>query len=67
MKQKFVWYCSMLACAAFLVMAVRLYRLPVFELLSNLAGVLLLATAVACLSLLMALLLSKYRRGDDDE
>jgi hypothetical protein len=67
MKQKFVWYCSLLACAAFWVMAVRLYRLPVFELLSNLAGVLLLATAVACLSLLMVLLVSKYRRGDDDE
>lgn len=57
----------MLACAAFLVMAVRLYRLPAFELLSNLVGVLLLAASVACVSLLMAWLLCKFRRGDDDE
>ncbi|MDE0840901.1 MAG: hypothetical protein OSA42_01790 [Porticoccaceae bacterium] len=62
MKQKFVWYCSMLACAAFVIMAVRLYQLPVLELLINLTGVVLLVTAVVGMAWVTAWAISKWRR-----
>jgi hypothetical protein len=64
-KQRFTWVAAMLACFAFLLMAVKVYDVPVATMTGNflflLGGLILIIAAAAMLGWLIAYLRKRFR------
>ena len=64
-KQRFTWIAAMFACFSFLIMAVKVYDVPVATMTTNLlfmlGGLMLIVAAAAGLGWLIAYLRKRFR------
>ncbi len=61
-RQRSAWLASMFGCAAFLLLAVKIYHVPVAELTANLLVALVLLAMVLCVAASLGWLIAKFRK-----
>ena len=62
-RQRSAWLASMFGCAAFLLMAVKLYNVPLSSLASNLVIVLLMLAVIVGTAAALGWVLARIRMG----